>query len=210
MSLIGRVVGADAEHRSRFHTRRGVRASWIEMLGIVAMAQKRLRRESPGTPWMVPSAVRSLDGLFTEDMCLLELGSGASTAWYASRVRQVVSLEPNDRWAQDVALRTRSQRNVEIISGPIRGSLDEALQRHCYQVVVIDHTDEPKMSRVDALNRVLSIADRTLKIVIMDDSDRNEYQDAFTILGGWRADSYVGFRHYPLRVSETTVFSRGD
>src|SRR4030081_832931 len=93
--VAAKVVGKDSEHVSRFHSRRGDLCNPADLLAIPGLVWRRLAGKAHDSPWMTPDAVRHLDQRLSADDVILELGSGASTAWYARRVRRVVSLEPN-------------------------------------------------------------------------------------------------------------------
>jgi len=84
------------------------------MLRICSRCQRawqRLTRTPRQYPWMAPSAVRGLSLMLRPDDVLLELGSGASTRFFAHRVRRVVGLEPNPEWAERVEFELRNCGN---------------------------------------------------------------------------------------------------
>ncbi|WP_375502869.1 hypothetical protein [uncultured Jatrophihabitans sp.] len=150
---------------------------------------------------MAPNAVERLNQLLTNDMTLLELGSGSSTAWFAARVGRVVSIEPNADWARRTSESLRGLGNVTIISESIAAALPSAEPSN---VVIVDHNDEAAMTRVDALAIVVDFAD----IIVLDDSDRKEYAQSDEITADWNCERYVGFRPRPLIPTETTIFIR--
>lgn len=196
MRIIVKLVGSDHERRSRLHTRRGS----FSPRGLISALMRR--RQRPAEPWMAPRAVRRLDELLTREYSLLELGSGASTSWYAQRCKSVVSIEPDPVWAHRVSSELhKSNANAHVVSSNVRDALRSA---EAADVVIIDHNDEPEMSRVDA---ICWARDRAM-IVVLDDSDRTEYRAVDGLMQGWIIERYVGYRPRPLVPTETTIFRR--
>ena len=74
-----------------------------------------------------------------------------STAWYAQRVGRVVSLEPNISWAKRVEVMLKHYTNAEVRPGPVNQLFPAAMQELHPSVLIVDHTDEPELSRVDAI-----------------------------------------------------------
>jgi hypothetical protein len=74
-------------------------------------------------------------------------------------------------------------------------------------VLIVDHSDEPRFSRTDAIRLALSHG-AVPRLIVLDDSDRKRYQPAAEILRDWSASRFTGFRDKPLRLTETTVFIR--
>ena len=69
-------------------------------------------------PWLVSGAVHLLDQLLTEDMRVLEFGSGGSTLFFSKRVKSVLSYESSLKWFLKMAetLGTKGNcENVEIV-----------------------------------------------------------------------------------------------
>jgi hypothetical protein len=210
--IAAKVVGKDSEHVSRFHSRRGALCNPVELLAIPGLLWARLAGKANNSPWMAPAAVKHLDQALSKEDILLELGSGASTAWYARRVRRVVSLEPNLSWAEHVKVGLADHPNAEVRVGTIEASFATAFLELRPTALIVDHTDEPRFSRTDAIRFALIDGTRqrliTPRLIVLDDSDRARYRKAIDILGKWSVSRFTGFRDNPLRVTETTVFTR--
>jgi len=207
-----KVVGQDSEHVSRFHSRRGDLCNPVDLLAIPGLVWNRLAGKAKNTPWMTPAAVKHLDHLLNAEDVVLELGSGASTAWYARRVRRVVSLEPNISWAERVKAGLADHPNAEVRVGSVGDLFVAAFLELRPTVLIVDHTDEPQFSRTDAIR--FALIDGTMqrlitpRLIVLDDSDRPRYRPAIDILGRWSANRFTGFRDKPLRLTETTVFTK--
>ena len=200
MSLVRKLISGSEERRSRLHTRRGHMVPVAEIGRLPALLVQRMRANY-STPWMARGAVQRLDRLLQPDMQLLELGSGASTAWYADRVSAVVSLEPDLGWAEHTRRATTS-RNVNVLTGPIAELAPPLLAEDHFDVVVVDHSDEPDFSRVDALG----ILGSRVQIAVLDDSDRHHYVEAGRLMRDWTVERHVSFRSQPLVPTETTLY----
>lgn len=205
--VAAKVVGRDSEHVSRFHSRRGDLCNPGDLLALPVLAWGRFAGKSKNSPWMAPAAVKRLDQLLRADDVVLELGSGASTAWYARRVRRVVSLEPDSFWAQRVKAQLANRPNAEVRVGSIEELFAAAFLELRPTVLIVDHSDEPRFSRTDAIR--LALKDGALpRMIVLDDSDRSLYRPVIDVLGRWSMSRFTGFRDKPLRLTETTVFTR--
>lgn len=200
-SVVAKALGRGPEHKSRLHNRRGelipVRTLLAELPRVAA---DRIAKRASSEPWMAPSAVRRLSDLLSPEFSLLELGSGESTNWYAQRVGAVVSVEPNQEWLKIVRSRTKDRGNVQLVASTVADYLPAAP----FDVVIVDHNDEPTMTRPAAVDAVKD----TARIIVLDDSDRIEYRTVESALKGWTVERFMGFRPRPLRVTETTIFRR--
>lgn len=205
--VAAKVVGKDSEHLSRFHSRRGDLCNPSELLKIPVLVWSRLAGKAKNHPWMAPAAVKHLDQLLVAEDLVLELGSGASTAWYARRAGRVVSLEPNASWAERVKAALIDRPNAEVRVGSVGALCAAALRELRPTVLIVDHSDEPRFSRIDAI-RLASFDGATPRLIVLDDSDRTLYRPANDILGSWSVSRFTGFRDKPLRLTETTVFTR--
>jgi hypothetical protein len=204
-----KVAGKDSEHASRFHTRRGEVCHAVDLFELPVLAWQRFTRTARRSPWMAPSAVRGLNRILRPEDVLLELGSGASTAWYARRVRRVVSLEPSPDWAERVQSELVGFGNAEVRVGTIEDLFIATFLEIRPTVLIVDHSDEPQLSRTDAI-RLAVRNGMAPRLIVLDDSDRMAYCSAGTILGAWSANRFTGFLDRPMRLTETTVFTRRD
>ncbi len=205
--VTAKVVGRDSEHRSRFHSRRGDICNPIDLVAIPVLVWSRVTRKKGNSPWMAPSAVRHLDRLLRSEDVVLELGSGTSTAWYARRARRVVSLEPQLSWAELVKRELSNYPNAEVRVGAVEDLFISAFLELHPTVLIVDHSDEPRFSRTDAIRLALNHGAMP-RLIVLDDSDRTNYRLAADILGSWATIRFSGFRDKPLRLTETTVFTR--
>ena len=215
MNWLERAIRANRLRPTRFHTERG------ELLPLRAVpdAMNSIRRRATGKsmweePWMVPSAVRALSRVLdSEEASVLELGSGASTMWFAARAKDVVSFEANRDWAQKLrhtlsagAVDNVSLREVRIDETP---AALRQLRPDSFDAVVIDCSESAGVDRLDCLAAAAPLV-RPGGVLVLDDSDRERLRRAPSMISGWRVERHVGMKPFPLMVLETTLFWRPD
>lgn len=208
--VVRRIWRGDDSRRSRLHTRDG---EFLGLRGARQLAGACLRRVRPARsntlPWLAPGAVRYLDVHLKGRERFLELGAGASTAWFARTTSTVISLEDSPAWADQVRgqLTRLGIKNVDLRTGPLDVLLDECLRlTDGFDVVLVDQ-NETHLTRVEAVEL---LADRVNAggLLILDDSDRPEYERAFHRLQTWRQLRFAGYRRVPLTPTVTTIFIR--
>jgi predicted O-methyltransferase YrrM len=59
-------------------------------------------KQHPNHPWITSKAISFLDSFLSKNFVGIEWGSGRSTAWFASRIQHLVSVEDNPEWYQIV------------------------------------------------------------------------------------------------------------
>lgn len=196
MSLLTR----SGEPVSRIRTRRGDWPHGSEWLSIPVALARRVGRRAPGSPWMAPGAVRDLDRRLRTSDAVVELGGGASTAWFAARVAAVTTIEPDRSWAQRIEALTTTCSNVTVICDQVRRVLPTLVPP---SVVIVDHdVIGDDISRADAVAWALS-QNPAPRLVVFDDSDRAEFDHLSEDSTPRR--TYRGFRPDPLYLTETTI-----
>ena len=67
-------------------------------------------------PWVTYEAIDWLSRYLTKDMIIFEWGSGGSTAFFSTRVSQVITIEHDAAWFQEVtfALTQKACTNVSL------------------------------------------------------------------------------------------------
>jgi predicted O-methyltransferase YrrM len=189
-------------------------SAWLRL----PAARLRARRgRTPERPWIVPSAI----GWLARRMWLarrarrpwrvMELGAGRSTPWLARRAGSVLSFEDDPHWLRRARERLDQdgigraelrELPVEELCGAIRSLPDRA-----YDLVVVDFLESPRADRVDAVREARSKV-RPGGYLLLDDSDRPAYSEAFELLAGWRQRRFAGVKDGWPQAVETTVFRR--
>jgi predicted O-methyltransferase YrrM len=166
---------------------------------------------TPERPWIVPAAIGWLRRRIRSEWSILELGAGRSTVWFARRAGQVVSFEDNEFWAGHTRdrLRELDLGNVDLRVGPIEALPDRVgdLPDSSFDLVVVDFLEAPAVTRIDVLGPAMRKV-RPGGLLLLDDSDRPGYAEAFELLEGWRFRKFVGVKDEWPEACETGIFRR--
>jgi predicted O-methyltransferase YrrM len=169
------------------------------------------RGSSPERPWIVPAAIGYLRRRIHSDWSVLELGAGRSTPWLARRAGRVLSFEDNGFWADETRgrLRELGLTNVELRHRPVEEFAAEvgALPNADFDLVVVDFLEAPTVTRIDVLQPAMKKV-RCDGLLLLDDSDRSGYAEAFELLADWPFRKFVGVKDGWPEACETGVFRR--
>ena len=194
----------------RFHTvsgRMGV-SGWIRYPAVWLRARTG---RTPERPWIVPAAIGWLRRRLRSGWAILELGAGRSTVWLARRAGRVVSFEDNEFWAGHTRSRLAELGlgNVDLRVGPIEELSDRvgALSDSSFDLVVVDFLEAPSVTRIDVLKPAMKKV-KPGGLLLLDDSDRPGYAEAFELLDGWRFRKFVGIKDQWPEACETGIFRR--
>lgn len=158
-------------------------------------------------PWLTYPAIRFLEGRIGAGLGfrVLEFGSGNSTIWLSDRVESVYSVEHDLVWYNkfrrmaklgNVVYMYRCLRDYAVVAGQFKG----------FDLVIIDGVDRVRCSR----NAVLVL--NPGGVIVWDDSEREQYQDAFRYLEGegFRRLDFWGLAPGVSYERCTSVFYRSD
>jgi predicted O-methyltransferase YrrM len=197
------------QRAGRFHTARGPMppSAWLRY----PAAWLRARRgRVPERPWIVPAAIGWLRRRIRPAWSILELGSGRSTVWFAQRARNLICLEDNDYWARRAAERLSEEHlEVDLRVMPVEEFPGHvaSLPDRSFDLVVVDFLEAPAVSRADALRPGREKV-RPGGYLLLDDSDRPGYAEAYELLAGWRERRFVGMKDEWPEACETTIFQK--
>jgi predicted O-methyltransferase YrrM len=169
------------------------------------------RGQAPERPWIAPAAIGFLRRRIGPDWSVLELGAGRSTPWFARRAGKVLSFEDNEFWADHTRNRLEELglANGELRQLPVEGFAAgvEALPDSSFDLVVMDFLEAPTVTRTDVLKPTMKKV-RPGGLLLLDDSDRPGYAEAFELLAGWRFRKFVGVKDGWPEACETGIFRR--
>lgn len=184
--------------------------SMLRKLGYVesAKAKRPVRRDGSPLPWMNYHIIQFLEDRLTDDLSLFEYGSGNSTCFYASYVKDVISLEMDEEWYSIV--KETMPENVSLIlfdeSRDGRYTECAAKQGKKFDVIVVDAAErnECAMKAPDALSHK--------GIIILDDSFREFHAECIDYLlnHGFRKLDFEGIKPNSIRAYRSTIFYRAD
>ncbi len=159
-------------------------------------------------PWWSYSCTSFLDQVVPTTSSVLEIGGGASTAWWASRGNSVTTLETDSHWAsvqRQANQQYASRTEVQEIPDLNPSTLIPLLEGKSFDVVVNDGSG----NRSD-LATVLASALSIDGLFIWDNSDRMEYAKGMQdlISAGFKPLHFFGLSPISAYASKTTIFSK--
>jgi hypothetical protein len=159
-------------------------------------------------PWIAYPAIEFINMRVKPEMSVFEYGCGGSTSWWASRVKEVVACEHDEKWYAKI--KNSLPDNVTLHHVPLEyggeyaGKVSEFPEK--FDIVFIDGRDRKNC----AISAVKGL--KPNGVIIFDDSNRAEYNEGYQFLfqNGFRKIEFVGM--YPLGIikTETAIFYRSD
>lgn len=140
-----------------------------------------------GRPWFVHEAIIKLEELIEPGWRAFEWGSGSSTLWLAVDLKadSVVSLEHDREWYEQTQaeLERYFVDNVELVhaglGGPYAGYINNYPAAH-FDLILVDGR-ERAACLANAIARL-----KPGGIMVLDNSEREQYQWAVKLLAGWQ------------------------
>jgi hypothetical protein len=157
-------------------------------------------------PWLTYPAIEFLKKRVRREMSVFEYGCGASTLWWAMRVREVISVEHDKDWYERIS--SSLPGNVILCHVPLNygGVYAAKIAEHekRFNVIVLDGRDRINC----AMNCLKSLKDDG--VIIWDNSDRKEYEEGFRFLFAhdFRKIEFIGFAPGNIDTTETAIFYR--
>ena len=184
--------------------------SMLRKLGYIESVKTKrpCRRDGSPIPWMNYHVIQFLEQRLTRNLSLFEYGSGNSTCFYASLVRNVTSVEMDEHWYAYV--RQTIPSNVRLIhfdAGRRENYCEIARQQdQKFDVIVVDAAE-----RVDCLKQAPAALTDT-GVIILDDADFDNHAEGIEYLvnQGFRKLDFEGLKANSIRAYSTSVFYRAD
>lgn len=184
------------------------RDSYLHTTGWLRSLQEKRPVDQWGKalPWMNYPVIEFLGDRLNKEMSLFEFGSGYSTFFYARHVREVTSVEYDEEWFHKID--ARRPPNVRLILEPkdVDGRYCRTIVRdRCkFQVVVVDGRD-----RVNCVKQSVQALSQD-GVIILDDSDRDAYEEAFSYAKsvGFSLITFSGLKPTGPERHRTTIFYR--
>jgi hypothetical protein len=180
-------------------------------------------------PWMTYGAIEWLSKHLQPHMRLFEWGSGGSTAFFAKRVEQVVTVEHDAAWYQTVVEKLNQQgysntslalieptsptrsdpwyrstdpRYTDLTFSRYVGSIDQYPNEY-FDIVVVDGRARP-----DCIRHAVPKIKRG-GYLLLDNSERVEYEKGWDVVRHWDSLRMWGPGPYNEEPWETRVWRRG-
>lgn len=155
-------------------------------------------------PWVTYSFIDFIKTRLTKDLSIFEYGSGNSTLFYATRVKRVVSVEHDEAWFNKIV--KEKAANAEMIFTHLEKggeySKKATLLNEKFDVIIVDGRDRVNCCKnsVEALS--------ANGVLVLDDSEREIYQEARTFLieKGFKELPFTGISPGLFYNKATSVF----
>jgi len=151
-------------------------------------------------PWLTDRAVDFLVDYMEKNLHpkILEVGSGASTVWFAKRTKNLISIEHNSEWYHSILkhlAQSEGSYKVEYILHKLPYySLIEDFEDESFDLILIDGKD-----RRECMLRAMSKV-KPGGVLMVDNTDFPVFRNDFSMLNGWkenigkqRGKDYCGF-----------------
>lgn len=180
-------------------------SGYLDQVGWIESRATRQAADRNGTPipWFTYPAIAFLEGRVKPDWRVLEYGAGAGTLWWNARSASITAVEHDPSWAKMVARKCAA--NVLVVEGDsAEHYLEPAIGSGFYEAVIVDGLFREEC--LEAAPALLAPGG----IVILDDSQREEYQPSINSLRefGFRVLSFHGPQPVSKHPGCTTIFYR--
>lgn len=162
-------------------------------------------------PWMTYGIIDYFNEYLDKDKVIFEYGFGASTFFFAKKVKKVVVIETNAMWykVMNDKLRDEGISNVEVFL------MQDALDNEAYENFAQNYGEKFDIIIVDSIKRYQCCVNavNALKengLFVLDDSQRKGYQKIFQFFEeyGFRIKNFIGVAPGQFRLKNSTIFYR--
>lgn len=157
-------------------------------------------------PWFTYPAFDFIRKRLSANMSVFEYGCGAGTLWWSTRVKDVVACEHDLEWYKKIAAESPVNVTIHRVDLVYGGEYSKVVTRYKsrFDIIVIDGRDRVNC----AINCLSSLT--AMGVIIFDDSDRKQYQDAYNFLvaRGFKRIEFIGMGPGLIMKFETSIFYR--
>lgn len=181
--------------------------TYLSSVGWYRSFQKRIPIDASGEPipWYSYPAISFLEERVRPDWKVFEYGCGNSTLWWSKRVARVDSCEHHKGWYDSISTQLpdnavchfKQHNDYASFASTFEGTIN---------VLVIDGVDRVECAK----NCIPALSDAG--IVIIDDSNRSEYQAGYDYLTGqgFKRLDFTGIGPITMIPVSTAIFYRVD
>jgi hypothetical protein len=171
-----------------------------------SVRQQRCIMNGNDVPWFTYPAIEFLKQIDFRDKSVFEWGAGYSTVFWASRAKEVVSIETESSWyrkIQDLV----GQNVVLILSKPsVDAYVDHINKFAKFDIIVIDGTGE---SRVECCRKAIGKVNNG-GMIILDNSDLWLNSASVLRSAGFIQVDFTGFSPMSAHCHTTSIFFTRD
>ncbi len=181
---------------------------WLRRLYSGLFYHRLYRKFHPEYPHYTPQAINAISRYLSTNnqATVFEWGSGISTIWYAQRVRALISIEHHEEWFLKVSGWLQEINSINVDLQYLSPDKDGSFQKYTRSILQYEDNFFDLVA-VDGRNRVECVRMAVAKVklggyLILDDSHRSRYQDAFDFLKNYQN------QRYDFGLFQTTIFKR--
>lgn len=160
-------------------------------------------------PWMNYPFIAFLEERLSKDLVVFEFGSGASTIFFAKKVKKVDSVEYDKEWYEKIkTILSNEVDNAKIHYVALDDSYPQSMTKYSNNekcdIVVVDGRERVKcaMAAFDHLSDI--------GVIILDDSHRDRYKEAIDFYKGkgFKTLTFKGIKPTGLGIEHSMVLYR--
>lgn len=165
-----------------------------------------MNKKKKPIPWFTYSSIHFLNQKINNSMSVFEFGSGNSTIWFASKVKEVVSIEHDSKYFSEVKNKLLSFSNVDYRLAKLGKDYHQQVLNfnNKFDIIIIDGRERVQC----AINCIQALKEDG--VIIWDNSDRIEYIEGYDFLKdqGFKKIDFIGLGPISHSESQTTLFYR--
>lgn len=188
--------------------------SYLVQTGYIHSIMKKSLKTSKNEyiPWMNYPVIEFLKERLTSDLLVFEYGSGASTIFFAKRVKKIISVEYDKEWYEKVKiiLSEENTNNAKLLFQKLTPNYPLAIKNlgknQAFDIVIIDGRE-----RVKCAQTALKFLSQK-GVLIFDDSYRKEYKlgiDYYLNLG-FKKLTFKGLKPTSFGTGETVILYKSE
>lgn len=152
-------------------------------------------------PWLNYSCIYLLEQRVNKNMKIFEFGAGYSTLWFSKKVKDVVSVEHNPKWAKLISNKLPANGKIILVENEKEYPM-EILKHGKFNIIIVDGI---------LRNECLKISTNALEedgIILLDNAERTEYFQAKNnlIKQGYKELPFIGLSPAELNIIQTSIF----
>ncbi|MXR50991.1 FkbM family methyltransferase [Halovenus sp. WSH3] len=153
-------------------------------------------------PWMPYSVIDFLSERVGKELRVFEYGSGNSTRWWSSHVGEVVCVEDDEYWYDEVSATLPANTEIRYETGD--AYVDQICEHDPFDVISIDGS-----KRVECAKRAVdNLAEDG--VIVFDDTFNKDYREGIEYLKerGFREIFFQGMGPVTSNLQRTSIFYR--
>jgi hypothetical protein len=159
-------------------------------------------------PWITYPAIEFLGKRISKQMSVFEYGCGKSTLWWASRVKEVISVEHDKGWYEKIAPTVPQNVTINHVALEYGGAYAKEITAYKkkFDIIVIDGRDRINCA-ISSLGSLKNDG-----VIVWDNSDRKEYEEGIKLLldSGFRKLEFIGMCPIVNFKSETGILYKNN